>query len=64
MKELEFSLHRLFLESQGMGLLEGVALGRLDPTVPLLSAGILEVRISKASVSLGSQRDIVCAGRF
>lgn len=63
-KGLEFSLRGLFLKSQGMGLLEGVSLGRLDPTVPLLSAGILETRISKANFSLGSQREIVCACRF
>lgn len=51
-----------------MGLLGtgggGVAIGRPDPTVPLLSDDILKIRILKASYSLGSQRETVCARQF
>lgn len=47
-----------------MGLLEGVAIGRLDPAVPLLSADTLKIRILKANFLLGSQRELVCACLF
>lgn len=51
LKGLEFSPQGLFLKGQGVGLLEWVAVGRLDSTVPPLSVDILKIRISKADFS-------------
>lgn len=65
-KGLEFSPQGFFLKSQDMGCWGWgeVALGRPDPTVPLLSDDILKIRILKANYSLGSQRETVCACQF
>lgn len=54
----------LFLKGQGMGLQQGVAIGRPESSVPLLSDDILKIRVLKANYSLGSQREIVCACQF